>query len=180
MLSYHHQLEADGSHTVVETSIDGQRPVDPQQADYLHWLAAGNIPTVQPYVPLAGPTLEEVKAAKAAEIVLGANAFLAQMGQEYGEMERTTWPTQSVEAKALVAAEDAPAPLVRMMAAQRGMDAVDLAHRIIANEAQWIGIAGYVIGQRQAYQDRLDAAVADDDIEAVQAITVIFSLPGLT
>ena len=164
-----HMLQ-DGGAQYVETRQDGlQRVVDADHPTLLAWLAAGNIAQVVPYVAPPGPTLAAVKASKTAEIVKEADAFLASMGQEYGEMERTTWPTQSAEAKALVAAANAPAPMIRKMAAQRGMDVVTLAQRIVANEAAWIDIAGYVIGQRQAYQDQLDA-ITEDTPENVSEI----------
>ncbi|MGE4195467.1 MAG: hypothetical protein AB7E51_18950 [Pseudodesulfovibrio sp.] len=154
------------------------RIVDADHASYQAWLEAGGQPEVVAYVAPEPPTLASVKAGKIAEITAGCDATLSPLAAEYGVMERATWDQQALEAAALQADPAAAAPLVRGMAAERGIDAVELAGRILGHEARWKAIAGSVIGQRQALWDRVDAITDDtpDAVDAVQAIEVAYSL----
>ncbi|BFR47425.1 hypothetical protein RVX_R27390 [Nitratidesulfovibrio sp. HK-II] len=131
---------------------------------------------VEPPQPLAS-----VVAAKQGQIRDGAEAVLAPMKAEYGPTEIASWDQQYEEANALEGNPDAPAPLVRAIAAARGMDAAALAARIRANRAAWVSISGHVVGQRLAYQDALDAAAAlSDEGEAraaIAAIVPVYTLP---
>lgn len=124
--------------------------------------------------PPQPPTLEQVKAAKQAEIRDAHNAFLMAHGVEYSEMERQTWDTQREEARALLADPQAAAPLVRAIATARNMDVLELAQRIENNTQAWSVLAGHATGQRLAFQDVLEACTT---IEAVEAITVTFTNP---
>jgi len=132
---------------------------------------------VEPTQPQAS-----VAAAKQAQIRDGAEAVLAPLKAEYGPTEIASWDQQYEEANALEANPDAPAPLVRAIAAARGMDAAALAARIRANRAAWVAISGHVVGQRLAYQDALDAAAAlpdeDEARAAIMAIVPVYTLPG--
>lgn len=132
---------------------------------------------VEPVLPLA-----RVISAKQAEIRDGSDAALAALAVEYGAMERQTWDQQYAEAEEMRTTPDALAPLVRAIAAARGMDVVVLAARIRANRDAWVAISGHVVGQRLAYQDALDAAAALTDEAAaraaIAAIVPVYTLPG--
>lgn len=182
MLTYHINRNQDGSITVIETGTDGSRPVDPHQADYLSWLSQGNVPEVviiaQPDPP-PGPTLARAKSAKQAEIKAGADAILLPLVTEYPECEVRTWEQQATEAAALQVDPNAAAPLVRGMAQERGVDVLYLAGRILFHVAEWKAVSGPVIGQRQKFQDHLDAITEDtpENAAAVQALVVNYNLP---
>lgn len=130
------------------------------------------------------PTIEALRAAKQAAIRDEAEKVLAPLKAEYGPTEIASWDQQYEEATALDAVPDAPAPLVRAIAAARGMEPAELAARIRANRAAWVAISGHVVGQRLAYQDALDAAAAlTDEAEAraaIAAIVPVYTLPGAT
>lgn len=189
----HYWLRADGSiySSARQTYLTGD---DPQ---YLAWRAAGGYPTayprdehgeesedvlarvLAPYGLLTlPPTLATLYSAKQVEIRDAADAFLAPFRAEYGVVEMATWDQQYAEAQALQADAEAAAPLVRSIAAARGMDVAVLAGRIIANRATWMILSGHVIGQRLAYQDQLDAAHAAEDVAAMLAIEPMYELPG--
>ncbi|MEF2146635.1 MAG: hypothetical protein V3573_14410 [Desulfovibrionaceae bacterium] len=133
-------------------------------------------------VPVAGqtvdpgyqPSLADLKLVKQAEIRDSADGFLQSLAVEYGAYEKLTWDQQAMEADALALDSDAPAPLVRSIAAARGMDPLELAARIQANRAQWIVLSGCIVGQRLGYQDQLDAATTN---EQVAAVVPIYTLP---
>lgn len=135
---------------------------------------------VTPPAPPA-PTRAELYTAKQTEIRDGAEAMLTALAAEYAPLERQTWDQQAAEAEALQADADAPATLVRAIAAARGMTVADLAARILANRRAWVEISGHVVGQRLAYQDALEAtaAIADDAeaVIAIQDINPVYTLP---
>lgn len=124
--------------------------------------------------PPAPPSLEEFKAAKQTEIRDKADEILLPLVTEYPVSERSTWETQQAEALSLLADPASDAPLLRAMAAERGTAPDYLAGRVLYHAARWKAAAGPVIGQRQKYQDLLNAA---RDVEAVTAITVQYTLP---
>ncbi len=122
----------------------------------------------------APASLVDVKLSKQAEIRDEADLFLQMLATEYGAIEKLTWDQQSMEADALALDADAPAPMVRSIAAARGMSALELATRIQANRAQWVVLSGHIVGQRLGYQDQLDAATTT---EQVAAIVPVYTLP---
>ncbi len=121
------------------------------------------------------PTLAEAKAAKQAEVRNKAEATLAGMKAEYCATEIETWDQQYAEAEAYAADHAAPVPLLTAIATARGQAVAALAGKIIANRAAWVVVSGTIVGQRLAYQDRLDAA---QTVAEVEAISVSYSLPG--
>jgi ABC-type cobalt transport system substrate-binding protein len=134
---------------------------------------------ITPAAPPA-PTRAELYTAKQAEIRDGAEAMLTALAAEYAPLERQTWDQQAAEAEALQADADAPAPLVRAIAATRGMPVGELAARILANRTAWVAVSGHVVGQRLAYQDALEATQGLDDAQAadtIQGINPVYTLP---
>ncbi|WP_051363938.1 hypothetical protein [Oleidesulfovibrio alaskensis] len=134
---------------------------------------------VTPAAPPA-PTRAELYTAKQAEIRDGAESMLTALAAEYAPLERQTWDQQAAEAEALQADADAPAPLVRAIAATRGMPVGELAARILANRTAWVAVSGHVVGQRLAYQDALEATQGLDDAQAadtIQGINPVYTLP---
>jgi ABC-type cobalt transport system substrate-binding protein len=134
---------------------------------------------VTPAAPPA-PTRAELYTAKQTEIRDGAESMLTALAAEYAPLERQTWDQQAAEAEALQADADAPAPLVRAIAATRGMPVGELAARILANRTAWVAVSGHVVGQRLAYQDALEATQGLDDAQAaetIQGINPVYTLP---
>ncbi|ABB40188.1 hypothetical protein Dde_3394 [Oleidesulfovibrio alaskensis G20] len=134
---------------------------------------------VTPAAPPA-PTRAELYTAKQTEIRDGAESMLTALAAEYAPLERQTWNQQAAEAEALQADADAPAPLVRAIAATRGMPVGELAARILANRTAWVAVSGHVVGQRLAYQDALEATQGLDDAQAadtIQGINPVYILP---
>lgn len=121
------------------------------------------------------PTLADAKAAKQAEITSGAQAAMAPLAAQYGTLEMQTWDQQAAEATAYTANNAAPTPLLSAIAQARGMDVATLAAHVLANKAAWVAISGGIVGQRLAFQDKLDAA---QDLAAVAAIVVTYTLPS--
>lgn len=112
-------------------------------------------------------SLSDLKGAKLAEINAACDAALDAFQTTYPAGEVQSWDQQVAEAQALHADAEASAPLVRAIAAARGLDLAELCVRITANATAWATMAGQVIGQRQALEDQLEAAASPADVAAL-------------
>ena len=127
----------------------------------------------QPYVPPV-PTFEEAKAAKLAEINTVADKALKALTTTYPDREISTFDKQEAEARAYMADPTAPTPLLSALAKARGLSMDELVKRVIAKADAFATASGYIIGQRQALEDRLDTCKT---LEEVQSIVVIIYPP---
>lgn len=129
-------------------------------------------------VAIPAPTLEEARAAKLTEINSACDAILNTAVLTYPETEVLTFDQQTSEAKAYQASGNASdAPLLSALAAGRGIRLDDLVQRVMAKHTAFSALSGYVIGQRQALEDRLDASTT---VEEIEAITVEIAVPDIT
>ena len=133
------------------------------------------LPVDEAYPPPVDPPLEEVKAAKLAEINAECQRMLESLTPTYPERELTTFDKQESEARAYAADATASTPLLSALAAGRGISLADLVKRVLAKADAFAVASGSIIGQRQALEDRLDACMT---LEEVQGITVNISMPG--
>ena len=121
------------------------------------------------------PTLEEVKAKKLAEINAACDRILSDAASTYPETEILTFDQQTAEAKAYQASgKTEDAPLLSALAQGRGMTLDELAKRVIAKHTAFTALSGYVIGQRQALEDRLNACTTR---EAIRSLAVEIAVP---
>ena len=96
----------------------------------------------------------------------------------YPETEVLTFDQQTSEAKAYLASGNvSDAPLLSALAAGRGITLDDLVQRVMAKHTAFSALSGYVIGQRQALEDRLDACTT---VEEVEAIEINITVPDMT
>ena len=128
----------------------------------------------QAYVPPV-PTLEEMKAAKLSEINAAADRAIGTLTVTYPDREISTFDKQESEARAYAADPTASTPLLSALAQARGISLPDLVERVLAKADAFAVASGFIIGQRQALEDRLDACTT---LEEVQGITVNISMPG--
>lgn len=126
-------------------------------------------------VPTPEELLADAKTAKLAEINTACQRTLESLTPTYPERELTTFDKQETEARAYLADATASTPLLSALAAARGIELADLVGRVIAKADAFASASGYIIGQRQALEDQLDAA---ETVEAVQGIVVSINLPG--
>lgn len=131
------------------------------------------VTTEQPYIPPV-PTLEEAKAAKLAEINTAANKTIAALTTTYPDREISTFDKQEAEARAYMADPEAPTPLLSALAKARDIDMDELVKRVIAKADAFAAASGYIIGQRQALEDQIDACRT---VKEVQNILVIIYPP---
>lgn len=112
--------------------------------------------------------LDRAKAAKQAEIITGADAFLNALAASYSQGEKLSWPKQEAEALSLVANAEAPAPLLRGIAQIRGIALATLRDKVLANVAEYEQATAYVLGTQQHFADLLAAATTVQEVQAIE------------
>lgn len=100
---------------------------------------------------------------------------IATLTPTYPDDERLTFDKQEAEARSWLADNSTPTPFVDALAAGRQMDKAELVSRIVAKADAFALASGSLTGQRQRYEDMLDAAETAED---VAAIVPEYSLPG--
>lgn len=116
------------------------------------------------------------KSAKLAEINQKAQAFINELA-EYDKtpaFERDTWPIQRDEAFAWQADNTKPTPTLDLIALSRGVPVETLRQKAYEKAIAYQQVAAIVSGQRQAYEDKLNAT---ETLEQVQAIKPVYQLP---
>lgn len=119
-------------------------------------------------------SVDEAKSEKLREINLGYDTATYALVATYPQTELLTFDKQEAEARAWDADNSVETPLVDMLASGRQIDKAELVRRIIAKADTFALATGYLAGQRQRYEDLLDAATT---VEAVAAIVPDYALP---
>lgn len=127
-------------------------------------------------VAIPEPELPELKATKLNEINTSYQQAIATLTPTYPDDERLTFDKQEQEARAWLTDNSTPTPFVDALAAGRQMDKSELVGRIIAKADAFAVASGLLTGQRQRYEDLLDAASTAED---VAAIVPEYNLPGM-
>lgn len=120
--------------------------------------------------------LKSLKTRKLAEINDAYQQAIATLTPTYPDDERLTFDKQEQEARAWLADNSAPTPFIDALAAGRQMGKAELVSRIIAKADAFALASGSLTGQRQRYEDTLDAATTLAD---VAAIVPVYALPDL-
>lgn len=133
--------------------------------------------TLEFYGYVVGPellTLEELKAAKLAQINEGCQSALAALTPTYPEKELLTFERQEREARALLAGDGSDVAHITAIASGRGIPVEELARKIVAKADAFSLASGLLIGQRQKWEDMLKDAKTKEDVTAIQPV---YSLP---
>ncbi len=128
------------------------------------------------FTPPEPHKLDELKAIKLNEINILYQQSIATLTPTYPDDERLTFDKQEQEARAWLADNSTSTPFIDALAAGRQMNKAELVGRIIAKADAFAIASGLLTGQRQRYEDMLDAASTAD---AVAAIVPQYSLPGM-
>ena len=146
-------------------------PPEPSESD----LAPLGVTLIPDPVPTPEELLAQAKEDKLAEINAACQSTLEALTPTYPERELTTFDKQESEARAYLADPTASTPFLSALAAARGIELADLVQRVTAKADAFTSASGYIIGQRQALEDRLDAA---ETLEDVRAVVVSIIMPG--
>lgn len=116
------------------------------------------------------------KSAKLAEINSKAQDFINELAKynETPPFERDTWPKQAEEAQAWADDPSVVTPTLVLIAQTRGVPLDTLRRKAYEKAMAYQQVAAIVSGQRQAYEDKLNAA---ETLEQVQAIEPVYQLP---
>jgi len=108
------------------------------------------------------PTLDELKAAKLADIEQSFSESMAAVKAGYPADEILSWDKQEAEARAWLADAAASTPMIDAMLLQRtSLTKADLVARIVAKAEIAAGFVGTLVGKRQALEDRIEAATLE-------------------
>lgn len=111
--------------------------------------------------------MDAARNVKLTEINAAYDAATSALVATYPQTELLTFDKQEAEARAWTADHAAETPLVDMLAAGRQMDKAELMSRIIAKADAFALATGYLTGQRQRYEDLLDAATSAEEVEVI-------------
>lgn len=109
----------------------------------------------------------QLKIEKLNEINVLYQQAIATLTPTYPDDERLTFDKQEQEARAWLTDNSTPTPFVDALAAGRQMDKAELVSRIIAKADAFAVASGLLTGQRQRYEDLLDAASTAEDVVAI-------------
>lgn len=107
------------------------------------------------------------KVAKLYDINSTYDAATSSLVSTYPATELLTFDKQEQEARAWTENSTIETPLVDMLAAGRQIQKAELVRRIIAKADAFALATGYLTGQRQRYEDLLDAATTAEEVEAI-------------
>lgn len=117
--------------------------------------------------PPSPPSLEEVKTARLAEVNAAYDEAVSALVSTYPASELITFDKQEAEARAWLADSSARTPLIDALVLGRGIDKAELVRRIVAKAEAFAVATGYLTGQRQRFEDLLDAATTAEEVEAI-------------
>lgn len=113
------------------------------------------------------PTLDELKAAKLAEVNAAYDMAASSLVNTYPATELLTFDKQEQEARAYAADSSASTPFLAGLAKARGITLDDLVGRVIAKSDMFASAVATLTGQRQRYEDLLDATTTAEEIAAI-------------
>lgn len=91
------------------------------------------------------------------------NLATSALTADYPQLEKDTWPTQSIEADAWVASPvDARTPWIDRAAAERGIEREEYIRRTLIKARQFIIMSSFLTGRRQKYEDEIKAGGAPE------------------
>lgn len=122
--------------------------------------------------------LADAKAAKLAAAARAAQMFIAHAAglDTVPVFEQATWSLQAAEAAAWAADNSTATPVLSGIAAARGVDVNELRSKALAKAQAFTGLSAHIAGQRQAFEDAINAA---KDVAAVDGVNIHYTAPGL-
>ena len=113
--------------------------------------------------------LVQAKQSKLSEMNTAAQSFIDQMtgANDTPEYERATWAAQGAEAKAWHADHTAATPTLDNIAKNRGVPTELLRQKAYEKTIAYEVLVSTIAGQRQRYEDQLNAAKNLDEVGAI-------------
>lgn len=134
------------------------------------------------FTDLPAVTIHEAKAEKMAEIESGQIAVNFKY-EVYSMEERASWPFKLAEAEELMYDLEAEAPMLRAELAASGSEEtiIELARKVLAKNAAYKRISGYLGGQKKRFIKELEILAAKEGVTAQDILDYKFeySLPEI-
>lgn len=113
-------------------------------------------------------SLQDLASAAMALVNAEYTRRMSAIATPYPPLERESWPIQLQEARMVMDYVSANVPVpdvvqtawIDQCAAQRGLTREELAQRIVAKDAGYRQISGFLSGVRQSHEDQIDALLA--------------------
>lgn len=120
--------------------------------------------------------LAKAKAAKLHDAAEAAQAFIEQVAglSAVPQFERDSWGQQAAEVRAWTDNPDTPTPILAGIAKARGVPLEMLLRKALAKTQAFAALTASVAGQRQAIEDRINAA---DSLDALNAVVIAYQPP---
>lgn len=112
-------------------------------------------------------TLDGLKMAKLAEINSAYDVATSSLVATYPATELLTFDKQEAEARAYTADLSTSTPFLSGLAKARGITLDDLVGRVIRKSEAFASAVATLTGQRQRYEDLLDAATTAEEVAAI-------------
>lgn len=113
------------------------------------------------------PELSEQKKIRLELVNSAYENAVSSLVSTYPITELLTFDKQEQEARAWQADNTVSTPLIDALAQGRDMDKSELVSRIIAKADVFAVATGYLTGQRQKYEDQIDAAATAEEVAAI-------------
>ena len=97
----------------------------------------------------------------------------------YPQAEIDSFYRQEKEALAWQADHNAETPMLKQIATVRGVPFELLVQKVLEKSVQFATLIGVIIGQRQAFEDRVNAAESQDDLDKINSEVEQWQLPNL-
>lgn len=119
---------------------------------------------------------QTAQSAKIAELNQAAQNFINQATGEdkLPDFEIRSWEIQAAEARAWAIDNSTATPILDQIALERGISSDELKQKVLEKAQKSDMIVAAVVGQRQAWQDKIDSAKTLDELDAIE---IAFHLP---
>ena len=112
-------------------------------------------------------TINQLRDMKLLEINMKYDEATSSLVSAYPSTELLTFTKQEEEARSWRFDNTVSTPMIDALVLGRGIDKAELVRRIINKAETFATATGYLTGQRQKYEDQLDAATTAEEIEAI-------------
>ena len=113
------------------------------------------------------PELSEQKKIRLELVNSAYENAVSSLVSTYPSTELLTFDKQESEARAWQTDNSVSTPMIDALALGRGIDKSELVRRIIDKSDAFALATGYLTGQRQRYEDMLDAATTAEEVAAI-------------
>lgn len=112
------------------------------------------------------PTLDDLRQRKRNEINSAYRDTLTAITDAYPDLERESWGKQEAEARAALSGSTGT-PYLDTLAAERGIDRLDMAQVIVAKADAWAQLSASATGKRHRLLGGVDVATTEQDLDAI-------------